>query len=216
MKKLYVLLLVTATVFSATQAQTNSDLQFQKGDKLLGGSLGVNHSDPIGSGSNTSLNVAPSFGFFTKPNRLTGFSLFYSTPSLNQSDFYSFGASAYRQYWSSLGKNFYFILQASISGNFTKNVNYTSTSSVGLITNYAKIYTGSVDVAPGFAYRANRRLVVDAFLSNFGNVYFNHTSFTSNLNGGSINESRGNNFGFNSSLNGLRLGDIQIGFRYIF
>jgi hypothetical protein len=215
MKKIYSLVFCTATLLSIVNAQTSSDLQFQKGDKLLGGSLSVNASDPQGAGSNTSLSVSPSIGFFTKPNRLTGFSLFYSTPSLSQSGNFGFGASVYRQYWNSLGKNFYFILQGGVVGSFNKNTDYNS-SQLGLITSQIKTYTASVNVAPGFAYRVNRRLVLDAFLANFGNLYYSYNDIESQFNGASSGKSHRNNFGFNSSLNGLSLSNIQIGFRYIF
>src|SRR5689334_21894331 len=129
MKKLYVLLLVTATVFSATQAETNSDLQFKKGDKLLGGSVGFSSLKETGSPDdliNRSVNVVPGIGFFTKPNRLIGLSLNYGYGESKRNSRLvnhgtSIGASFYKQYWSSLGKSFYFIVDSRLSGGYSYN-----------------------------------------------------------------------------------------------
>lgn len=89
MKKIYTLLFSTATLFSIANAQTNTDLQFKKGDKLLGGSISsslqrttYNTSTPSVNPSYDlkyySLSISPSLGFFTKPNQLTGISLLFN------------------------------------------------------------------------------------------------------------------------------------------
>lgn len=207
MKKIYVWLFVTAGIILSANAQP-----FEKGDKLIGGTISAfNNDSPGANNSTTFLSISPLIGFFTKPNRLTGFSLFFSS-NLNQQ--HTYGASVYKQYWNSLGKNFYFIMQGEIS------LSYNSTHSpyinqINVVDRHEKLYTLAVNINPGFAYRINRRLVVDAFLANFFSISDSYLKQKDLLNNGSTYTFHDNTIRFNSSLNGFTLSNIQLGFRYV-
>jgi hypothetical protein len=226
MTKLYALLLL-ATSFSFANAQTGTDeLPFKEGDKLLGGSVGYSlqrqtFNNPVSStptppsNSNyryVSFRIAPSIGFFTKPNRLVGFSLnFNYGSSLENINTYdqkntNYGAAYYKQFWNSLGKNFYFIIQGELGGSFNHQ-KYAYTSQI-IETNGASAY---FSIAPGFAYRMKRRLILDVYYSNF--LLSSFTYARNKSNGAQI--TRNYIFSTNTGLRNFALNDVVFGFRYL-
>jgi hypothetical protein len=208
MKKIYLLLFVTAGTTLVANAQA-----FKQGDKLLGGSIGVSNTNPSGQNNDaTAVNVSPSIGFFTKPNRLTGFSL---TLNSNLNAQHSVGAAIYKQYWNDLGKNAYFIMQGDVALSYGTNKSGNQ-SNPGTGMRHSQNYSISAGISPGFAYRLNRRLVVDAFLADFLRVSDTYAETATTFSSGNKVKSTVNSINLYSGLSGLNLGSIRVGFRYIF
>lgn len=217
MKKIYVLLLVTVVAVLSVQAQP-----FEKGDKLLGGSIGyiVQRSTyntlPTPNNQNRdykyyNFSIAPSIGFFTKPNRLTGFSLLFGYgSSIPSNDYkqksYSYGASFFKQYWNALGKNFYFNIQGRAGADYSRNI-YTSNTQKDEI----RSATAAIAIEPGFAYRMKKRLVLDVYYTSFLSAAY------------TFNERRSNSNAYTrdyvvSAVTGLQnfsLNNVVFGFRYL-
>lgn len=214
MKKFYLLLFVTVNSTTIARAQIPQDLQFKKGDKLLGGSISAFHTTRSVFNNNTTsyLNISPSFGVFTKPNRLTGVSLQLGS-SLNTQ--HNVGVALYKQYWSTLGKNIYFIMQGQVGAGYnTEKSGDRNNLNIG--SRHNQNYTLSASMNPGFAYRFNRRLVVDAFLANFISIGYTHATSTNTFANGFQGTLTTNSVSLVSGLNAGAISNIGIGFRYIF
>ena len=216
MTKIYVLLLVAAGTVLSVTAQP-----FVKGDKLLGGSIGyslsrsnITYSQPTPTPDYRyfNFNISPSLGFFTKPNRLSGFSLQFNYGSSfpDNIDYrqknVGYGAGFYKQYWNSLGKNFYFIIQGRVGASYA-NVKYFNSTQ----KDESRTGTAYLTIDPGFAYRMKKRLVLDAYYTNFLYTAFAYT------------DRRGNNgvvskeytINANTGLQNFSLGSVVLGFRYL-
>lgn len=217
MKKIYVLLLVTAVTILGATAQP-----FQKGDKLLGGSIGYSiqrstyNATPSIPGQNYdskyyNFNVAPSFGFFTKPNRLTGFSLLFGygssfrTNTDNQKT-YSYGAGFFKQYWNALGKNFYFNIQGRTGLIYNRTLFSNPIQKVE-----ERSASAYIAIEPGFAYRMKRRLVLDAYYTGFLTAGYNYDE--RRYNGSTF--TRNYSVSANSGLQNFSLNSVILGFRYL-
>lgn len=216
MKKIYTLLFSTATLLSASFAQTAPDIPFQKGDKLLGGSFSITSTNSNGpNNSLTGIGISPSFGVFKKPNQLIGFSLQYSTTWPLNGRVRSYGLSLYKQYWNRLTKNMYFVLQGTVAVKYDRNSAYKN-DSVGIIKDVNNFVNVNASVSPGFAYRINKHFIIDAFVANIVSLtygYGNYKGFgvSDNL----IVQNHWNNININTSLNGFSLSNVQLGFRYV-
>ena len=219
MKKLYITLLLTAGVILGVQAQP-----FEKGQKLLGGSLyyahgnndnGYNQSSSIYN----SVGFSPAFGFFTKQNQLTGISLSYQyTGSFDNSNpnqkSNSYSAGVYRQYWNELGHKFYFNIQGQLSANYTTG-SYVSTGSAGNSKNEHKYYSAYFSIDPGFAYRVKKKLILDFYYTNFLRTGYSYLKEDVTNFGAAKITYKGNSFVFDTGLRNFSLDQFRFGFRYL-
>ncbi len=212
MKKIYVLLLVSVgTTLSAT-AQP-----FQKGDKLLGGSIGFASSKTTASNpanKYTGFGISPSIGFFTSAKSLTGFSVNYGYAKSEQNGetkTNSIGASVYQQHWNSLGKSFYFIAEGRLAGSYQSS----KSTFTGSYFTESKGFQGGFQINPGIAYRINRRLVLDAFFSNFVSIAYAHSNVKRNPQFSPTSEYKTDDFGITTGFSNFTTDNIQFGFRYI-
>jgi hypothetical protein len=219
MKKFYVLLLVTAGTILCAHAQP-----FEKGDKLLGGSVYFAHGDnangPNQSSSNyNSFGVSPAFGIFTKKNQLTGIALSYQhTNSSDNSNpkQKSNGVSAgiYRQYWNSLSDKFYFIIQGQASVGY-QNTSYTAIGFPGISSRIQKGYSAYFTVDPGFAYRVKAKLILDFYYSNFLRTGYSYAKEEVVNPGMAASTYKNSSIVLDAGLRNFSLDQFRFGFRYV-
>lgn len=219
MRKMYVLLFVSACFASLAHAQ------FKKGDKLLGGSIGFlnqnrSSTDPVSPNTATVFNITPSIGFFTSPDRLIGFSLSYTNETYKYTNTKlvrnGVGAGIYKQYWNSLGKKFYFIMEGNVSGLYAKgSTKQTTNGGVSSTVSEQKALTVTAGIVPGISYQITKRLTTDMFFSNF--LYFTDTYSKNKDNYPGIppREYTNNSVGFGTGFTKFSTNNLQFGFRYI-
>ncbi len=219
MKKIYVLLFVTVGLIFAATAQP-----FEKGQKLLGGSLyfahGNNDDGYFQSSTNyNAVGLSPAFGIFTKQNRLTGITLSYqhtgsssnSNPKIKGN---SYGTGIYRQYWSSLGNNFYFIIQGQLSASYATS-SFSSTGIAGNSKREEKSYNAYFSVDPGFAYRVKKKLILDFYYSNFVRSGYSYAKNDVTDPGTAKITYKSNSFVFDTGLRNFSLDQLRFGFRFL-
>ena len=146
--------------------------QFDKGQKILGGSVSFNTSKSENSSgiSSTQLSTAfqPSVGWFTKPNHLFGFGFQYSflhsnitssninsiVPVEQNSNFV--GLSILSQRFFPLADRFYFTV--STAGSVTYNFGKSIFKSASTEVRNNKGYSINAGLSPGITYRLRPRI----------------------------------------------------------
>lgn len=167
-KNLFLLALVLLTSVAA-------NAQFDKGQKVLAGSIGfygyTNDYLSQSSSSNT-FNISPSFGWFLKPNLLQGLSLGYS---------YSEGKSSigignthnnqiklgfFCEKFFPISQNFFFSTQALVSGGYSFGSSGITDTNPGA---YSKKhgYLAIASLSPKISYRINQRWLLAVAFDNF-------------------------------------------------
>ena len=206
-------LLFTASIVLIT---LSASAQISKGSSYLGGSLGFSTAkrtvDSPGSSSesnkSTSVAVSPAIGFAYKENHVWGLYLSYghsSSGSGSKQD--SYGLGGFLRQYKPLGKSFYLFAQESVLLGYGK-------------TNYdlAKMYSGSLSFAPGFAYDVSKKFQLELSLNNLFYSNYNHTKTTRPAIGTTPEEvTKQSDFNIGSSLSNLaEVGNITIGARFVF
>jgi hypothetical protein len=218
MKKTFVLLLLIGTTAAVTA-------QIKKGAILLGGQLGFNNSSgdytsntppntpqnqksrganfgiAIGSAIKDNVVVGINAGYGSYKNENTvGITSFTSTT--NQ---YNFGVF-YRQY-KSLGRNFYFLGEAGIGYNGSKQTD----KNTPVVNDVTRKSSGvQLYLSPGVAYQVSKKLQLEILVPNIVSAGYSKNKTTSQ-----VNNSTQDNFYINTNLNGPPLNNLAVGFRFI-
>jgi hypothetical protein len=207
--------------------------QIDKGNKLLGGSIGFTSSKSNSySGTTTTdskltaINLSASYGKAVRNNVVNGFSAGFSfaknpftvydpvvgaTVRNNRNRFAT--AGVFKRRYLPLGKNFYAFGQLSADLTYGQN-DYEDLSS-GAITQKVmnRSYAANASLYPGLSYQLNKCFMLDLGLGSLVNLGFSHSSR-------SVNDQRAtpktNTFNLNSNLSLSNLGDISVGFRVLF
>lgn len=223
MTKVYILsiLLCLSVLFTAAQ--------FDKGQKVIGGSatLSISNSENSYGNTNTSKQVVaafrPSVAWFTKPNQLCGFGVQYSflqsnissnnnsiVPVRHHSHF--LGLSILSQRFFPLAARFYFTVNT--AGSVTYNFGKSTFQSASTEVRNNRGYSINAGLSPGLTYRLTPRILFDASLTYLLSADYTHAETSaSNLPAGQ--KSYNNTFGISSSLSNTTLGGVGLGFRWL-
>ncbi|UAY51750.1 hypothetical protein [Ferruginibacter albus] len=220
MKKIILLLLVCCTIVT-TKAQLNA------GEKAIGGSISFNlqdyntNNDQLATPSRYArANAFITLGKFISPARERGFLLSYSLSS--QTNWYgndvttithTIGAGYFRNYYKSIGKNFFLSLNWNISGNGIFSAGPDSSAN-GEPVMKTKGWGISTSINPGIIYKIDKRWLVTMQLNNIAFLGYSHLEEQTIQPQNSYTTTT-NDLTAYSSLNNVSLGSISIGFKYI-
>ena len=202
--------------------------QFDKNQKIIGGGIGLstgqttNPNAFYAKSKGVSLAVSPSFAKFTRPNQLCGIELSYryvmskyeSGMNPYRENNHQISAGVFSQRFVSLPQNLFFTMMgsANVGYNFgTRIQSYTPINSKIEM----KGYSVTAGLAPGLSYRLTPRWLLSASLNNFISAGFDHSESKDLLAVGGPRKSTSNVLNLSSSLSGLSLGDVSLGFRYL-
>ncbi len=223
MKKIYTLTVLLSSFAIAATAQ------FEKGQKLLGGSIGFSLRDlsqrPTQNFDykSSSVSLKPSFGWFTKTNQLVGIAVEYSRSSTTQSNqpnnvvYKSYnnsaGASIFTQHFFPIVQRLYFTLKGSGGVNYLYEKNTNSSTGPSSESKNTGLEV-KVALAPGLSYQVNKHFLFDLSLNDLVYAAYNRRVFKS-VNP-QVNDSKGveQNFNLASSLNS-NLSTVGLGFRWL-
>jgi len=201
--------------------------QFDKGQKVLGGSIGFssnNYKDPANNfynSDNSSFIFSPSVGWFNKTNQLSGIGLNYgysSYKTINSSGSFtevtknhSIGAEFFSQRFISLAQNLFFTINSSFGGNYSFGTKKSTTNNVDY-KDETRGYNIGAEIAPGLSYKLTKRLLFDSYLNNFISINYNYLrQKLSSGNTGLVQK----NFSVSSSLSNTSIGNVGLGFRWL-
>jgi hypothetical protein len=200
--------------------------QFTKGQKVIGGSMALagSNANYVPGSEYKSQQLAwsfnPSFGWFSKTNRLCGISLLYdhykqdytnsnSTYLLSSS---AIGIGAFSQRFYSLAGNLYFTVNNSASASYV----FGKAREVSLGTERTSDNSGyriNLGIAPGISYQLSPRFLIDGYLSNLVNVSYTHLDYEGTIT--SSEGSKSDNFSLSTSLGSNALSNLGVGFRWL-
>ena len=195
--------------------------QINQGSVLLGGQASYSNTDygngPANQSSQKTHNgqVTISVGKALKENTVYGVNLTYSnyfqsnigqSPNLYDSKSNFYGGGIFVRKYKPLGKDFYLFgeLEASYAAGKT-TLKYLSGSRV----NGPKASIAQLALTPGISYQLLKKLQVEITIPDIASA-----QYSTNTTEGS--SSKQNNFGFNTTLNSFALGNLGIGFRFVF
>ncbi len=224
MKKLTTL---TILFFAAI---TTGNAQFQKGQKLLGGS--INFSGGTTDAEQTSnfksdrsgFSINPSFAWFTSSNRTTGFSLGYTRNSSFQENLIgrsyqknvskTMNADVFTERFYPVTNKVYFTLQARLGANYSRGTTINSGPN-NEIENRQRGFGAAAGLTPGFTYQLSRRFLFDLKLANVVSAMYTRNTLSNVKPGTNPGKSVEQNFALSSSLASSTLGNVGVGFRWI-
>lgn len=209
--KISVIATVALCISSYANAQT-----IEKGSTLIGGGLNLggskyytqnNYGSDSGKSNGTNFNIA--LGKAVRDNSIAGASLLYGfskSKSLKvsgtESTSNNYGINFFYRRFFEMGNKFYFWAQPAVGFYFSDSKTLNPNQK-----NYSKSMNTGIYLTPGFSYNVYKKLYLDIALNNIASLTYN------------ASESPGvkqNGFGFNSSLSAGRLGDLGMGFNFIF
>ncbi|WP_406827321.1 outer membrane beta-barrel protein [Pedobacter sp. KACC 23697] len=181
MKKQLLTLVAICAIAMGANAQT------EKGDNLIGGSIGFNNSKqkPLNStntfstGNSKSFNIAPRFGHFFGKNLALGLQIGYGgNKSESQSTYFlgsgspqfinsvdkshSFNVIPYLRYYVDIVHKFKFFGQANVGMAFGKSTyNLTSSGNYITETTHYKTTYYQASINPGFAFFPTKKWAVE-------------------------------------------------------
>jgi Outer membrane protein beta-barrel domain len=218
MKKAFTLLLFIAGGLASTA-------QIKKGAILLGGQLGFNNSSSDYTSNtppntpqnqkNKGANFGIAIGTAIKDNVVVGINAGYGyyknentvgiTSFTSTTDQYNFGVF-YRQY-KSLGRNFYFLGEAGIGYNGSKQTE----KNTPVINDVTRKSSGlQLYLSPGVSYQVIKKLQLEILIPGIVSAGYNKTKSASQ-----VNNTTQDNFSINTNLNGSPLNSLAVGFRFI-
>ncbi|ADY53219.1 hypothetical protein Pedsa_2677 [Pseudopedobacter saltans DSM 12145] len=195
MKKLILSIAVLSGLAFTTQAQT------EKGNVILGGSVGFNTSKAEGaSKSDVNFNIVPSVGYFLNDNFAIGTGVGYqydkSVSTKRQNE--AFVVAPFGRYYVGLSNQFKFYGQLSVPMEFGTDKSIDNNGDTG-----AKIGTTTdigVNLAPGFAFYPTKRIGIELSVKGLG---YEHTQFKDEATGA---KAKNNAFGLNADTFAPRIG----------
>jgi hypothetical protein len=201
--------------------------QFEKGKKVLGGSIGfnqnrINYLNGLQSDQRfTSLFTNFSLMKFTSPRFLQGFGLSYGYSGSHSGDPFSEQGN----YNHSIG--IYFAstrlqplakkLSLAFTGTFGGNYGFgKSTNATGIVftTNSSSSYGVSLTAGMGLWYQLNDRFIITGELSNLLSARYNYGTETPHI-GSSTSEVHNSSINISTGLSGFSLNSFVFGVRYL-
>jgi len=225
MKKLTTL---TILFFAAITAGT---AQFQKGQKLLGGSIsystGTTKTDQVSNFNSKRSNFSfnPSFAWFTSANRLTGFSVGYgrnktyqeqlSGSSYQESLSGSGSADVFTERYYPVINKLFFTLQGRLGVSYTRGKTRGANGTNNEVENQQRGFGINMGLAPGITYQLSPRVLFDLRLNNMLNAGYSRTTSKNVKPGTNASKWTEESFAVSSSLSSGTLGSVGLGFRWI-
>ena len=192
--------------------------QIKKGSVLLGGQIyysnssneySPNQSEQANHNTTFSVSVGKAF----KENSVYGINLSYGNAAYNNNysnnTYYntkinSYSAGIFYRKYKTLAKDFYLFGEAGASYFDSKN---TLTDLSGNKLSTTRSTGGQITLTPGISYQLLKKLQVEITIPNIAGVSY------------SVNDQstvKQTNFAFNTSLNSFALGNLGVGFRFVF
>jgi Outer membrane protein beta-barrel domain len=218
MKKVFVLLVFITGSLAGTA-------QIKKSAVLLGGQLGFNNSSSDYTSNtppntpqnqkNKGANFGIAIGTAIKDNVVVGINAGYGsfknentvgvTSFTSTTDQYNFGVF-YRQY-KSLGRNFYFLGEAGIGYNGSKQTD----KNTPVVNDVTRKNSGvQLYLSPGISYQVSKKLQLEILVPSIVSAGYSKNKTTSQ-----VNNSTQDQFSINTNLNGSPLNALAVGFRFI-
>jgi len=212
---------ITVTIIAFLCCSFIANAQIKDGSVLLGGQAYYSNTDygksPANQASQKIHNaqVTISVGKALKENTVYGVNLTYAnyfqsnigqSPNLYDSKSNSYGGGIFVRKYKPLGEDFYLFgeLEASyLAGKTTYK--YGSGNS----TNGPKTSVVQLALTPGISYQLLKKLQVEITIPDIGSIQYS----TNTTEGSSTKQ---NNFGFATTLNSFALGNLGVGFRFVF
>jgi hypothetical protein len=210
---------------------TASFSQFSSGQKMIGGSLGVNASHtnnqvypPVYGNGNRSVSLGLGFSYekFKSPNVFAGGGISYSyqdnrysTGTPAETGNTTNGISLYvdKTRLETLARKFYL----TFTGSAGVNLQFTKATDAATPVNQTKSQSYGADIAGslGLLYQLNQRFLLNCTLNNLVAVNYQYSvgkTYAGNTYTGKTNSSV---FSLSTGLNGFNLYGISFGFRYL-
>lgn len=205
--------------------------QFNTGDKLVSGNIGLNfgsektttNSVTTPFAKNSGVNFGISSSTFRSPLVFNTFGFYVShsvnktnlnTPSQFINSNLSYGVSFSHTRLLPLTKGLYLNFPLNVRAGFYGSTRENGTTIV--IENRDKGLNLSAGINAGLMYRLNSRWLLNLSLPDIASVGFNRGVEESYVNGVlQANKTKGSSFGFSSGLSSRPLGDLSVGFSYL-
>lgn len=204
--------------------------QFNKGDHLFSGSIGLNSSASkitgnsaadLTKGTGVSLNLSGStfssnlvrntVGFYVSNNVVKNNLNNPVNKSVNSG--LNYGLSFSRAKLLPIATSLYLNFPVTVSAGLTHN-----TAEIGGGTSETRTngFTASAGISAGLLYQLNKRWVLTLSLPDLVSAGYSTSKSKSYVNGTLQNPGfRSNSFGFNSTIGARTLGDLSVGFGYV-
>lgn len=206
--------------------------QFNKGDKLVSGNIGLNFGSEKVTNNTTTSPFAKASGFnfgissstFRSPLVFNTVG-FYVSHSVNKSNLnnpisqlvnsnLNYGVSFSHTRLLPLTKGLYLNFPLNVRAGFYGSSVENGTTIVS--ENRNRGLSLSAGINAGLMYRLNSRWLLNLSLPDLASVGFNGGSRENYLNGViQPNKTKTSSFGFSSGLSGRPLGDLSVGFSYL-
>ena|SRR5215212_3840821 len=201
---LLILLVLLTTCLSAQE----------KGQTLVGGSLGFNKTKSVNTESETkttNIYLSPSIGKFYRKNRLAGVNLYYQHSSHNDKKLNGdhYGLGFFLRQYQPLGKSFYLFAEEGINGTAGR---YSTTYSSN-IYNKVKEQYANMYFFPGIAYGINKKLQLEIGMPELLTLGYSHQSSVSD--NPSIGKYSQSNLYLNTGFSESSLGYITFGMKWL-
>ena len=189
----------------------------QKGDLLIGGSLGFNRNkvnDFFDSSRSTTVYVSPSIGKFYRRNRLAGINLDLSKTSHKNKNAKSssFGGGFYLRQYQPLGKSFYLFAEEGLFAHFGKNQGYYINGQPYI--QKTKQQNAGLYFFPGLAYGLTKKLQLEVAFTQLVSLYYAHSS-SEILDYPEPNKRSGSVLSFNTGFNETVTGYLSFGVKWL-
>ena len=205
--RIFTLFVITFFIYSTSFSQ-------QKGDVLLGGTIGFFDfkSDHFGTANNeTDFYFNPSVGKFYTNNKMAGINLFYSHSKFRDSlNGNSFGAGVFLRQFKPLGKSFLLFAEEGLNGRISRYNDYSG-SPADIKTKETNIY---LNFYPGLAYSVSSSLWLELALPQLLSIDYSTRKFK-NKTIPEPNENNSKSFSISTGLTSWSLGYLSFGVRWL-
>lgn len=189
----------------------------QKGDLLIGGTLGFNRNKTnnfFDSSRYTTIYLSPSVGKFYRTNRLAGVNLNLIKSSNKDKNIKSssFGGGIFLRQYQPLGKSFYLFAEEGIFAHFGKSQGYyiTGQSYIEKI----KQQNAGLYFYPGLAYGLTKKLQLEVAFTQLVSFYYSHSK-SEVLDYPEPNKRSGSIISFNTGFNETATGFLTFGVKWL-
>ena len=228
-KKTYMIKIYSFLVLCLISA-TPAFCQFEKGQKILGGDIGFSSgkSQNVYSNNYTSaysnVSINPSFGWFSKADKLWGMGLSYGFNYQKNNSYMStdisriwrntLGINIFSRKFFTLTHNFFFTVNTNGGFGYAFGKQKNTTNSIeteGKTSGYGI----AVSLTPGLSYRLTPRLLFDANLSNLINAGYSYNQTKGKDASGADVKTFDKGFSFSTALSNTSLGNVGLGFMWL-
>ena len=189
----------------------------QKGDLLIGGTLGFNRNKTnnfFDSSRSTTIYVSPSIGKFYRTNRLAGINLDLGKSSFKDKNLKSrsFGGGVFLRQYQPLGKSFYLFAEEGLFAHFTKYQLYYISGQQNI--EKTKQQNAGLYFFPGLAYGLTKKLQLEVAFTQLVSLYYSHSK-SEILDYPEPNKRSGSSFSFNTGFNETSTGFLTFGVKWL-